>query len=77
MLAKIVCMLCKMEILSPNVSSVDRSFSREGEEGCQEAAQEGCALQVLRAEHLQGRHRARTDVPISRGKLYLNFEVKL
>ena len=53
---------------------VERGRSREGEEGCEEAAQEGGALQVLRAEHLQGRHRARTDVPLPGGKLHLNFE---
>ena len=46
---------------------VDRGFSREGAEGCQEAPQEGGALQVIRAEHLQGRHRARADVPLPGG----------
>ena len=54
-----------MEIIIPNVSLVDRGRPREGEEGSEEASQEGGALQVLRAEHLQGRHRAGADVPLS------------
>ena len=55
----------KVELIIPMFPVVGRGCSRAVEEGGQEgASQEGGALQVLRAEHLQGRHRAGADVPL-------------